>query len=68
MKIRDVETIVVFGGFRNWVFVRVHTDEGIVGTGEATLDHAIAAHSDHTQSGPSPAWPSLALAGLCLVS
>ena len=38
MKIRDVETIVVFGGFRNWVFVRVHTDEGIIGTGEATLE------------------------------
>jgi galactonate dehydratase len=38
LKIRDVETVVVFGGFRNWVFVRVQTDEGITGTGEATLE------------------------------
>ena len=38
MKITDVETVVVFGGFRNWVFVRLHTDEGLTGTGEATLE------------------------------
>ena len=38
MRITEVEPIVVFGGFRNWVFVRVHTDEGLVGTGEATLE------------------------------
>jgi galactonate dehydratase len=38
MKITDVETVVVFGGFRNWVFVRLHTDEGLIGTGEATLE------------------------------
>jgi L-alanine-DL-glutamate epimerase-like enolase superfamily enzyme len=30
VKIRDVETVVVF--------VRIHTDEGIVGTGEASLE------------------------------
>jgi galactonate dehydratase len=38
VKIRDIETIPVFGGGRDWVFVRVHTDEGIVGTGEGTLE------------------------------
>jgi galactonate dehydratase len=38
MKIRDVETIPVFGGGRDWVFVRIHTDEGITGTGEGTLE------------------------------
>ncbi len=38
MKITDVEAVVVFGGFRNWVFVRLHTDEGLIGTGEATLE------------------------------
>jgi galactonate dehydratase len=38
MRITEVEPLVVFGGFRNWVFVRVHTDEGLIGTGEATLE------------------------------
>ncbi|MGI8476216.1 MAG: galactonate dehydratase [Thermomicrobiales bacterium] len=38
MKIRDIETIPVFGGGRDWVFVRVHTDEGLIGTGEGTLE------------------------------
>jgi galactonate dehydratase len=38
VKIRDIETVPVFGGGRDWVFVRVHTDEGIVGTGEGTLE------------------------------
>lgn len=38
MKIRQIETIPVFGGGRDWVFVRVHTDEGLIGTGEGTLE------------------------------
>ncbi|HEU5434742.1 MAG TPA: galactonate dehydratase [Thermomicrobiales bacterium] len=38
MRITGIEPIVVFGGFRNWVFVQVQTDEGLVGTGEATLE------------------------------
>ena len=38
MKITDVETIPVFGGGRDWVFVRVHTGEGLIGTGEGTLE------------------------------
>jgi galactonate dehydratase len=38
MKITSVETIPVFGGGRDWFFVRVHTDEGLIGTGEGTLE------------------------------
>jgi galactonate dehydratase len=38
MKIRLIETVPVFGGGRDWVFVRVHTDEGLIGTGEGTLE------------------------------
>ncbi|HET7094454.1 MAG TPA: enolase C-terminal domain-like protein, partial [Thermomicrobiales bacterium] len=38
MLITEIEPIVVFGGFRNWVFARVHTDDGLIGTGEATLE------------------------------
>ncbi len=36
MKIIDVRTTVVGNPWKNWVFVHVHTDEGIVGLGEAT--------------------------------
>jgi len=38
LKIINIETIPVFGGGRDWVFVRVHTDEGLIGTGEGTLE------------------------------
>lgn len=39
MKITKVETFVVSGGrLRDWVFVKVDTDEGIYGIGEATLE------------------------------
>ena len=39
MKIRDIETIVVNAEMRNWIFVKVITDEpGLVGLGEATLE------------------------------
>jgi galactonate dehydratase len=37
-KIATVEPIAVDGGSRNWVFVRVVTNDGIVGVGEATLE------------------------------
>ena len=37
MRIVRVNPIVVNGGNANWVFVEVHTDEGITGLGEATL-------------------------------
>ena len=38
MKIREVEAVAVDGGSRNWVFVRVSTDDGLVGVGEATME------------------------------
>ena len=37
MQIVDLTTHVLHDGYRNLVFVRVHTDEGISGLGEATL-------------------------------
>src|SRR5579884_3150007 len=36
MKIVDVTTTVVGNPWKNWVFVQLLTDEGIVGIGEAT--------------------------------
>jgi galactonate dehydratase len=38
MRISAVETVVVDGGMRNWVFVLVDTDDGLRGLGEATLE------------------------------
>lgn len=38
MKIIAVDTVVVNALLRNWVFVKVSTDEGLVGWGEATLE------------------------------
>ncbi len=39
MRIRAIETRVVNAEMRNWVFVRVETDQpGLVGWGEATLE------------------------------
>ncbi|MFW5980990.1 MAG: galactonate dehydratase [bacterium] len=38
MKITDVQTILVNVEMKNWVFVKVFTDEGITGLGEATLE------------------------------
>lgn len=39
MKITDVSTVVVNARLRNWVFVKIETDEpGLVGWGEATLE------------------------------
>jgi len=36
MKIADVRTVVVGNPWKNWVYVIVETDEGLVGIGEAT--------------------------------
>ncbi len=36
MKSPAVRTFVVGNPWKNWVFVKVYTDEGIVGLGEAT--------------------------------
>lgn len=38
MKITDIETIAIHYRSRDFVFVRVHTDEGLIGTGEGTLE------------------------------
>jgi galactonate dehydratase len=39
MKITDVKTFVMGTSWRNLVFVKVYTDDGIVGVGEATLQN-----------------------------
>ena len=36
MIITDIQTFVVGNPWKNWVFVQVHTDEGLTGVGEAT--------------------------------
>ena len=36
MKITDVKTFVIGNPWKNWIFVKVYTDAGIVGLGEAT--------------------------------
>ncbi|WP_127586739.1 galactonate dehydratase [Paenibacillus koleovorans] len=38
MKITDIQTVVVNAKMRNWIFVKVLTDEGIIGWGEASLE------------------------------
>jgi galactonate dehydratase len=38
VKVVDVETYAVGAGWKNWLFVRVATDEGTHGIGEATLN------------------------------
>ena len=38
MRIRAIETHIVGAGWKNWLFVRVRTDEGIEGLGEGTLN------------------------------
>jgi galactonate dehydratase len=38
MKIVEVSTHLVYAGMRNWVLVRIDTDEGLTGVGEATLE------------------------------
>ena len=39
MKVTDVKCFVVDCFRTNWVFVKVYTDEGITGVGEATLEY-----------------------------
>lgn len=44
MRIESVDTVVVNAQLRNWIFVRVVTDDGTTGWGEATLEwktHAV---------------------------
>ena len=42
MKITEIETFTVGAGWKNWLFVKVHTDAGIYGVGEGTLNGFIA--------------------------
>lgn len=37
MKITDVKVFVVDAAWRDWVFVKLYTDEGLTGVGEASL-------------------------------
>ena len=39
MKVTDVKTLAVDCFRTNWIFVKVYTDEGITGVGEATLEY-----------------------------
>ena len=36
MQISDVQTFIVGNPWKNWVFIKLHTDEGVHGIGEAT--------------------------------
>jgi len=38
MKITSIETITVGAGWKNWLFVRILTDQGVHGIGEGTLN------------------------------
>lgn len=38
MKITEIETFAVGAGWKNWLFVKVHTDAGLHGIGEGTLN------------------------------
>ena len=38
MRVSKVETYVIGGSWRNWVIVRILTDDGLEGVGEATLE------------------------------
>jgi galactonate dehydratase len=38
MKIREIRTVLAFGGRQTWLFVLVDTDAGITGVGEASLE------------------------------
>ena len=38
MKITDFKTYSVYANYRNWVFIKMFTDEGIYGVGEATIE------------------------------
>ena len=39
MKIRDIDTLMINSPGRKWTIVRVFTDEGLVGLGEATYSN-----------------------------
>ena len=38
MKITRLETVIAGNPWKNWLFLKVHTDEGLHGIGEGTLN------------------------------
>jgi galactonate dehydratase len=64
MRITRVETITVGAGWKNWLFARVHTDEGLTGIGEGTLNGFVrtietAVHElEHLAVGEDPTRPT----------
>lgn len=38
MKITNIETYTVSAGWKNWLFIKVYTDKGLYGIGEATIN------------------------------
>lgn len=38
MKVTDLKILTVYADWRNWVFVKIFTDEGLTGVGEASLE------------------------------
>ncbi len=38
MTISKIESVIVWNGFRNFLFVAVHTDTGLAGVGESGLN------------------------------
>ncbi len=61
MRITHLETITVSAGWKNWLFVRVHTDSGLYGLGEGTLNgfikttEAAVRELEHLAVGQDPA-------------
>ena len=64
MRITRIETITVGAGWKNWLFARVHTDEGLTGIGEGTLNGFVrtieaAIHElEHLAIGEDPTRPT----------
>lgn len=53
MKITDIKSFVVDCFRTNWVFVKVYTDEGVIGVGEGTLEYkekALVGAIEHIRS------------------
>jgi galactonate dehydratase len=73
VRITRLETVAVGAGWKNWLFVRVHTDEGLTGLGEGTLNGFVrtietAVHElEHLAVGEDACRPT-ALAGRLLDS
>jgi galactonate dehydratase len=43
VRITRIETFTVGAGWKNWLFARVHTDDGLTGVGEGTLNGLVRA-------------------------